>query len=65
MREISAEMDATMKDGSHRKFALCQDCLIAFLDSQNTEGGALTAPENYIQSNTNDRKEHLYGCKYC
>lgn len=33
MKEVSAEMDATMKDGSHRKFALCQDCLMDWLDN--------------------------------
>lgn len=32
MKEVSAEMDATMKDGSHRKFALCQNCLMDWLD---------------------------------
>ena len=37
MKEVSAEMDTTMKDGSHRKFALCQDCLIEFLDTQNSK----------------------------
>lgn len=37
MKEVSAEMDATMKDGSHRKFALCLNCLIEFLDSQNSK----------------------------
>ncbi len=37
MKEVSAEMDATMKDGSHRKFALCQDCLMDWLDNYSQQ----------------------------
>lgn len=31
MKEVSAEMDATMKDGSHRKFTLCQYCVMELM----------------------------------
>ena len=37
MKEVSAEMNATMKDGSHRKFAFCLNCLMDWLDNYSQQ----------------------------
>ena len=37
MKEVSAEMEATMKDGSHRKFTLCLYCLTECLNTAPPE----------------------------
>lgn len=37
MKEVSAEIESTMKDGSHRKFTLCLYCLTECLNTTPPE----------------------------